>query len=124
MLQKKAFEFSSSQIKKVYSKKVDQDKFASEFASSFSGIIKTLVPTVIIRNVSSKYFYYLNDYPTVKIGIEYSIPEKQDSKIYKQDIYTLFKGYSNYLFRFEYNFDEKDKWGNFQEQFFRELKLL
>ncbi len=124
LLQKKQFIYSSAQIKKACTKKEDQDKFANGIGNTLTEALKTLYPTITISNIFSNYFNYLGNYPAIKISINYNIPESEESTNFSQDIYSIYKNNSNYMFRFEYKSIDFQKWKMFEDVFLKELTLL
>jgi hypothetical protein len=124
VLQRKSFAYSSAQMKRLFSNKEKAAKFTNTLTDSYVSALEMLFPNVKIDNVTSRLFFYLNDFPIVKITFKYIITEGNKISSYTQDLYTMYKKNYNYLFRFEYKSEDERKWTLYEETFFKSIKLL
>lgn len=124
LLKTKEFKYRASQLKQALLTKDERDKFTNNVTEFYTSLLKALLPSIVITGVSSKYFNYLNSYPTLNISISFKLADVGDGISYKQDIYMMYMDYSIRMFRFEYRNDEITKWHSFEDYFFRQLKFM
>ena len=124
LLKRKEFKYRASQLKQALLTKDERNKLTNSVTEFYISLLKALLPSIVISDVSSKYFDYLNSYPTLNISISYKLANNGDGVSYKQDTYMMYMDYAINMFRFEYRNDETIKWQAFENYFFRQLKFL
>lgn len=99
------------------------EEFKDTIIDVFKNAIELILPSIKIVKFNSKYFNYKNEFPCFKISEYYTLVDSSLKTEYVQDIYSLFKGNWNYLFKFEYETNESEKWALYQDEFLRNLQI-
>lgn len=120
-LQRKSTKDNSSLLKKALLKKIDSDKFLKEVKDFYVSLMKTLLPQVPLTLISSNYYTYLNNYPTVKISLKYSVDGTDTVANYRQDVYCIYRENYQYIFKFEYRNSDELNWKYYEREFFKKI---
>lgn len=120
-LQKKPGKNHSSLVKKALLSKSQSDAFLSSMKDFYISLMNTLLPQASIKLISSDYYNYLENYPTVKISLKYSLHETDTSNSYRQDLYCIIRENYQYIFKFEYKTSDESNWKYYEEQFFKKI---
>lgn len=120
-LQRKPAKHHSSLLKKALLKKSDSDTFLYKLRDFYVSLIKTLLPQVPLTLISSSYYNYLENYPTVKISVKYIVDGIDTAVTYRQDVYFIFRENYQYLFKFEYKNSDEVNWKYYEDQFFKKI---
>ena len=119
--QRKPAKNHSFLLKKALVKKGDSDNFLKQLDEFYFSLINTLLPQIPVTRISSNYYNYLGNYPTVNISLKYSIEGTDSVEVYRQDVYFIFRENYQYLFKFEYKNADAIKWKYYEGEFFNKI---
>lgn len=124
MFKKNSATFHSSDLKKSLENQQKLEEFKKIIIDSYQKGIELVFTQVKIKKLNVQYFLFRNNYPCFKVSLVYGLSDDNYKVQYSQDLYSLFREKSNYLFKFEFEQSESLKWINYESEFLKALKFL